>query len=239
MAASPSPPSEIVPASSTTSISSVDTSLAAVDVSPDFPGDSPIPPGGIAGILVAAFVTIVLITSTIILIAVCHLKTRKASWSWNGHLTDSTHHPAMSSEPLLMNSLSTSTSPLIQGEEPRCAVGVVIQPNPAYSTTFTGSPIAAPSVLPPTPAKPSSPVVMQPNPAYSTALNSEITAACPTVFSPALPNPMHRSPTLLTSNVCTSSQTKHHQVQVDEADHTYCSVSTCTADINVYDYIDR
>ena len=300
-AASSTPPNEIMPASSTLLSRNIDASSSTVDMSPDFPGDSSIPPEGIAGIIVAATVVIVLLTSSTILIAVCSLKTRKGSLSWKGYCNSKASHPVASS--MLMNSLATSTRPLIQGEEPRGAVAVVIQPNPAYATTFTSNNSTAPSALPPSPeihnplvvmqpnpayattftsnnstapsALPPSPeihnplVVMQPNPAYATTFTSNnstapsalppspeihnplvvmqpnpaYSAAHPTVLLPvpppasstALPTPLHGFPSLLPGE-----QTKQHQVQVDGAtDHTYSSVSSCTADTNAYEYVDH
>lgn len=229
---SSSSPSEIVSTSSATSPSNIDASSTTMDASPDFPGNSPLPPEGIAGILVAAIVVIILAASSVSLIAVCRLKTRKDSWRCLA-----AKHPAMNA--MLISSTAISTSPLIQGEETGGAVRVVIQPNPAYVTTRNSSDATAPSVDPPTPADHSSLVVMQLNPAYSTVLNSERTAAHSTAFaptsSPAVLNSLSGYPSLLTYSNGTKLQAKQ-QAQV-EGDHTYCSVSTCTTDVNVYEYI--
>ena len=224
---------DIMPASSVLLSRNIDASSSTVDMSPDFPGDSSIPPEGIAGIIVAAIVVIVLLTSSIILIAVCRLKTRKGSLSWKVYHNSKASHPVMSS--MLMNSLATSTSPLIKGEEPRGAVAVVIQPNPAYATTFTSSNSTAPSALTPSPANHNPLVVMQPNPAYSAARPTVLSPAPPPASSTTVPTPLHWSPPLLASD-----QANHCQVQVDEAtDHTYSSVSTCTGGTNVYEYVDH
>ena len=228
---SSSSPSEIVSTSSATSPSNIDASSTTMDALPDFPGNSPLPPEGIAGILVAAIVVIILVASSVSLIAVCRLKTRKDSWRCLA-----ANHSAMYS--MLISSTAISTSPLIQGEETGGVVGVVMQPNPAYVTTRNSSDTTAPSV---DPADHSSLVVMQLNPAYSTVLNSASTAGHSTAFaptsSPAVLNSLSGYPSLLTSSNCAKLQAKH-QTQV-EGDHTYCSVSTCTTDVNVYEYIDH